>query len=101
MTYALFVSPENAQSEVAFCRDHIHEIGVDYVLPDPERLDIELTAAPFEECRLHAVLFQYDPDQYALILKNKVGRRILVVPTGYIEAWSIHHYAKMAPHSSP
>ena len=75
---------------------------MDYLLPDPRRLPVQSLRRSYEECRLFAVLFQYDePEQFTLILQSTSGDGFLVVNTGYIEACSVYNIVKYPPSPFP
>jgi bifunctional DNase/RNase len=77
-------------TESAFCRDHVRHVGMDYILPDPSQVHIQLSTATYEPCKLHKLVFSYLHQHYFIILKSTETASVFLMRTGYVEACSIY-----------
>lgn len=48
----------------------------------------------YEQCKLHAVLFKYDPDEFSVVLKGSERQSVFAAQVGYAEAAAIYNAAK-------
>jgi len=70
-------------------------------LPDPRSMVTSSAPQVYEECRIRAVLFKYDPDQFTVVLQSNRDHGIFVIPTGYPEANYVYHAALKTPSPNP
>jgi bifunctional DNase/RNase len=97
----LVVPVRGDAAELALCQDHIGDLGVDYVLPDPTHVRVDPSAASYEECRLHKVVFFYEREEYFIVLRGGSSRSVFLVQTGYVEACSVYGAVKASSHPTP
>ena len=88
-TFAVVANESSAPTKIPFCSHHVKDLGMDYLLPNLASFDPNTIGTDYEECRLHTVLFQYEPERFLLILKNVDTRSVLVVPTSYDQAMAV------------
>ena len=84
--FALFQAMDGTPTEVSLCKEHLGDLGIDYLLPDLSRIDTWAFCAAVEECVLHAVVLVHEPQECMLVLRSKTDELFFVVPTGYVEA---------------
>ena len=100
-TMALIIDPKGGPHEFAFCEDHVQKLDMDYMLPDPASLGTQSVGETYEECRFHAVLFIYDPEQFLIVLRSTQSPSFFVFPTGFVEACSIRYIGRKTSSPNP
>src|SRR5262249_28671360 len=99
--FALVIGAQGIANEEALCNEHVRSLGMDYLLRNPLTVDNPELGLGNEQCYLYGVLFEYEPQQFTIVLRAKESPSVLVVRTGYNEASAIYNYAKKVPCANP
>jgi len=81
---------DDQATESAFCQDHVGESRVSYMLPDPRHVHIQRSAAVYEICKPHKLVFFHAQQHYFIILRSIETPSVFLMQTGYAEACSIY-----------
>jgi bifunctional DNase/RNase len=98
---SVLVHHDGQASETAFCKDHVHDSGIDYILRDPRHAEAQIGSEAYEVCKLHRLIFLYGVQKYFVVLKGIDTESVFVIQTGYVEACSIYGAINRPPHPTP
>jgi bifunctional DNase/RNase len=98
---ALLISPQSKPLEIAVCKEHVGNLGLNFSYPNTDLLDENSIGQSFIECRLCAVTFEYDTSRYLFILKNDEDNRAFACVTGYVEACNLYGAVRAPSSSTP
>jgi bifunctional DNase/RNase len=87
---AVVLSPEGVPTQTAFCKNHLQNLGMNFVPPDLSHYDPQ-TSGNFEECRLYAILFWYDGNRYDVVLRGLQTNSVFFVPIPYVHAMALFY----------
>jgi len=63
---------------------------MDYLIPDPRQVQIQISTAIYEVCKLHKLVFFYLRQHYFIILRSIETESVFLMQTDYVQACSIY-----------
>jgi len=97
----VFLNANDEPTELAFCQEHMGDAEIDYMLPDPRQVRVQLFEATYELCKLYKVVFLHVPQEYFIILRSVDTRSVFLMQTGYVEACSVYGAINKRHHPTP